>query len=318
MTDLIICHHYTTGTTVEDVPRYGSAHDALAAHPSWRWSRAAEAWLLRSSRGFRPKKARIAEMEKILTGLGHQVTRQIDEDMPPVAEREHHRADDAARRAEHWRERAAAKQRQAESTRQAGDDCFPDNGQPALVGHHTYKRDVRRRNRGYRRLERAQQLQKTSDYLDGRAEAADRHAAARTDPVKVGNRIERLETDCRRRERALALLADQTGPAADELCTELHDLAEEIDHWRTEYQRLQDEGRATVLGPDTVREGDWVKLHFGWTIVRKVNPKSVTVPNPNFPAPPPGQREETTTYRYHQLLGHRPAATPSGADDAGG
>lgn len=329
MKSLTISHDYGNGTTVEGTTKNSPAHEALKAHPSWVWSRYAEAWLLRSSRNRPPKRARIAEIADILTGLGYQVEYTIDDTMPGVAEQEAHLADRMAGRKDRLERRAAAVADQAEASRRKAEAVFDHIplGQPMLVDHHSYAADRRRRERAWKNLDRSVEQAGEADRLSRQAKSAGHHMGARYSPETVGNRIQKLEAEQRRVQReldgipAIDSYTDESGQQrkrwttrqaspdrAAELNRRLADVDEELTYWREVYADLQEQGRACAVGPDIVAVGDWVRTRAGWLPVRRVNRRSVTVPNPNFRPPPPGHRETTTTVPWHKLTGHRRAA----------
>lgn len=331
---LTISHDYANGTTVEGTTRYSRAHQALRAHPSWVWSRHAGAWLLRSSKYRRSKPGPIAEMAGILTRLGYTVEYAIDDTMPGLAEQEADLADRMADRRDRLERRAAVMADRAEASRRKADDVFDHipPGQPMLVDHHSYPADRRRRERAWTNLGRSVEQAQQADRLSRQAESAAHHMGARYSPETVGNRIQKLEAEQRRVQRELdgtpyvGSHTDEHGQSRDRWATrrptpqraahlrqELTDLTEDLAYWRGVYADLQQQGRACTLGPDTVAVGDWVRTFAGWLPVRRVNRKSVTVPNPNFRPPPPGHRETTTTVPWHKITGHR-RATEAGEE----
>jgi hypothetical protein len=331
---LTIRHDYDGGTTVEGTTRDSAAHLALKQHPSWVWARSVTAWLLRASRHRLPKLAAITDIEQRLTALGYTVTRDIDPTMPDVEQREADLAGRLDARSERLSERAARTQDTADAARRKADAVF-DNipaGQPMLVGHHSYPADRRRRDRAWDNLGKGIALDGEAERLREAAATAATHVSARHNPVTTMNRIEALEADRRRLQRRLegrggwvtetdengdprARLGTVTPSAeyAERLHGEIAELDAQISHWRGIYTQLQAEGRASTLGPDTVAKGDLVHYLGSWYRVLRVNTKSVSVPNLNFPAPRPGEREVTWTIAWHKLTGHRPAAPEHGA-----
>jgi hypothetical protein len=150
------------------------------------------------------------------------------------------------------------------------------------------------------------------------------HRDARTNPVTVANRINTDQAEVRRLSRELqgqmtyesSRDEDDTErrqpvlrPPSQErvvfLRREIAELTVKIEYWQSVYTQLQAEGRASTLGSDTVATGDWVLVWNRWALVLRVNQKSVSVPNANFPAPARGEREETMTVPWHKLGGHR-------------
>lgn len=336
---LTIRHDYDGGTTVEGTTRDSTAHQALKQHPSWVWARSVTAWLLRSSRHRLPKLAAITDIEQRLTALGYTVTRDIDPTMPDVEQREVDLAGRLDARSERLTERAARTQDTADAARRKADAVF-DNipaGQPMLVGHHSYPADRRRRERAWDNLGKGIALGAEAERLREAAATAATHVSARHNPVTTMNRIEGLEADRRRLQRQLegrdgwVTDTDENGDPRTRLGTvtpsaeyaerlhgeiavlhgEIAELDAQISHWRGIYTQLQAEGRASALGPDTVAKGDLVHYLGSWYRVLRVNTKSVSVPNLNFPAPRPGEREVTWTIAWHKLTGHRPAGSDS-------
>ncbi|WP_410660939.1 DUF3560 domain-containing protein [Amycolatopsis sp. lyj-112] len=323
---LTIHHEYESGTTVEGTTRNSPAHLALKAHPSWTWSRYATAWLLRSSRHRQSKPYAIDDVERVLKRVGYTVERDIDDNMPSVEQQEADRAERMDGRADRLTERAGKQQAKADATRAKADAVF-DNipmGQPMLVDHYSYRADRNRRERAWNNLGKSIEQGAHADELTCRAETASHHMGARNNTVTIGNRIEKLEADRRRLQRELdgepgwLTESDQYGQdrnrwgirypteeRADYLRREIATLTEQIDYWKGVYVQLQAAGKASRLGPDTVAKGDWVLCSGMWMRVRRVNKKSVTVPNPVFPTPRPGEKEVTWTVAWHKLRGHR-------------
>lgn len=323
---LTIHHDYESGTTVEGTTRNSPAHLTLKAHPSWTWSRYATAWLLRSSRHRQSKPYAINEIERMLTEAGYTVERDIVDTMPSVEQQETELSERMDVRADRLTERAGKLQVKADATRAKAEAVFDSipAGQPLLVDHHSYKADRNRRELAWNNLGKSIEQCAYADKLAQQAETASHHMGARNNPVSVGNRIEKLEADRRRLQRELdgepgwITETDQQGQEqhrwgirhptrerADYLRRELTTLTEQIDYWKGVYAQLQSEGKASALGPDTVAKGDWVLCNGMWMRVRRVNKKSVTVPNPAFPSPRPGDKEATWTIAWHKLRGHR-------------
>lgn len=323
---LIICHDYESGTTVVGTQKNSPAHHAIKANRPWTWSRYAGAWLLRSSRHRAPKPGDIALIERTLTALGYTVTREIDEALPSVeqrevdlAERMDERGDRLAERSDTWSGKAAASRAKADAVF----DRIPF-GQPVMPGHHSYKADVNRRERARDNLGRSW---KESDYageLARRSDTAAAHMGARHNPVTVGNRIEKLEADRRAIQRRLdgegalepytdeqgnpgyrSVIRTPEGEHADRLNREAGDLDEQIAYWRRVYTELQDEGKASTASKDTVNKGDWVLVRGQWYRVRRANQKTVSVPSHIVTTPAPGKREYTDTTPWHEVRQYR-------------
>ncbi|MGK4593967.1 DUF3560 domain-containing protein [Amycolatopsis sp. w19] len=322
---LTIHHDYESGTTVEGTTRNSPAHLALKAHPSWTWSRHATGWLLRSSRHRPLKPYALDEITRVLTESGYTVERDIDETMPSVEQQETDREDRMNDRVHRLIERAGRQKTKADATRAKADAVFDSipMGQPMLVDHHSYKADRNRRERAWNNLGKSIEQGAHAVELARRAETASHHMGARNNPVTVGNRIEELEAGRRRRQREVD---GEPGwlTETDEHGQPHHDGASVIPpkNARTTYgARLPPSpsrsitGRTSTTssrpkarpraGPDVVAKGDWVLSSGMWMRVRRVNKKSVTVPNPVFPPPRSGEKENTWTIAWHKLRGHR-------------
>ncbi|MDA3644352.1 DUF3560 domain-containing protein [Saccharopolyspora indica] len=304
VTTLTIRHDYEGGTTVEGTAKNSPAHLALKDHPSWTWSRFAGAWLLRSSRHRQSKPAPIAEIEHILTDLGYTVTRDLDDSMPSVAEQEHDLAERMEQRQARLEERADLQADKAAATHKKATDVFDriPFGQPILVGHHSENADRNRRERAWKNLGKSFEQATYANELARQAHSASLHMAVRNTPVTVANRIETMEAEQRKLQRELD--ADPSGEErAAFLRREIATLTEQIDHWKGVFAQLQNEGKASTLGPDQVAKGDWVAYRGMWLRVVRVNKKSVSVPNPLYP-PRPGEKEATWTIAWYKLSGH--------------
>ncbi len=310
--ELTICHDYEGGTTVVGTERDSPAHHAIKGNRSWTWSRYAGAWILRSSRHRRPKLGDIALMERTLQKLGYTVTREINEAMPSVEEQEEDRAERMEERAELLSGRAESRGRESAGRRARADEVF-DNipfGQPEMPDHHSYRSDHNRRGRARANLGRSYELADEAAELSDQSATAARHMDRRQSPVTVGNRIEKLEADRRAVDSRLAGKGwldggRPEGEARERLLAKAAELDEEITYWKGFYAKLQEEGRASTAGPDTVAKGDWVLVRGNWNRVRRVNKKSVSVPSLVIRAPQPGEREYTDTTPWHEVREHR-------------
>ncbi|HEY0806086.1 MAG TPA: DUF3560 domain-containing protein [Pseudonocardiaceae bacterium] len=323
---LTVRHDYESGTTVVGTEKNSPAHVAINANRSWTWSRYARAWLLRSSRHHRPKFGDIALMERALTALGYTVTREIDEAMPTVEQREADLAERMEDRAEQLAERADTWSGKATASHAAADAEFDriPFGQPPMPGHHSYTADVNRRERARNNLDRSWDQADYAGELDRRSDVAAAHMGARHNPVTVGNRIAKLEADRRAvgrqldGEGALETTTDEHGTTsyrpvirkpegehAERLTRDAVDLDGQIAYWEGIYAQLQADGKASAAGPDTVAPGDWVLVRGRWYRVRRVNQKTVSVPSHIITTPEPGTRERTDTTPWHEVRAHR-------------
>ncbi|HET6286489.1 MAG TPA: DUF3560 domain-containing protein [Amycolatopsis sp.] len=323
---LTITHDYDGGTTVIGTEKNSPAHHALADHPSWTWSRYANAWLLRSSRHARPKYGDIDHIERTLTALGYTVTRDLDETMPSIEQQEADRADRMEARADRLADRADTWSGKATASRAVANAVFDriPFGQPPMPGHHSYRADVNRRERARNNLGKSYEQADYASDLASRSDTAAAHMDARHDPVTVGNRIETLKAERRGVQRRLdgegalesytdghghplerSVTRPPHGEARERLLTDAAELDEKITYWERVYRDLQAEGKASTAGPDTVTKGDFVLVRGHWYRVRRVNKKTVSVPSHIISAPKAGEREYTDTTPWHEVRAHR-------------
>lgn len=323
---LTIRHSYEGGTIVVGTTKDSPAHHALGANPSWTWSGYARTWLLRSSRHRSPKYGDIALIERALTGLGYRVTREIDPAMPSVEQQEADLAERMEDRAAALTIRAGAWADKSASSSAAADAVFDriPFGQPEMPDHHSHAADHNRRARGRAARRRSYEQSDRSAELSRRADVAADHMRSRYSPVTVGNRIEKLEADRRRVQRwldgegALETHTDEhdnlleesvtrppEGEARDRWIAEVAKLDEQIAYWKDIYAQLQADGKASTAGPDTVAKGDWVLVRGQWYRVRRVNKKTVSLPDHIVKTPQPGEHEYTNTTPWHEVRDYR-------------
>lgn len=114
--------------------------------------------------------------------------------------------DRAERRAERFADYSAARMDDAESAR-AGVAAISENipfGQPILVGHHSERRARKDAERIENGMRRAVRMWETSKYWTQRAQGAIGHAKYKLEPAVRARRIKGIESDKRKRERAIA------------------------------------------------------------------------------------------------------------------
>ncbi len=164
-------------------------------------------------------------------------------------------------------------------------------GQPILVGHHSEAR----MRKAYANIENASRAgvaaYEEAKTADARAAAASATTAFRYSPGVIRRRIERLEADLRRCERARdghtrTLFTDcrgvkqvETHGAAEGAHREcvragIARLEDQIAFWKGELANAADAG-AHVWDVATVEVDDRIRYWGGWDTVAKVNAKSV-------------------------------------------
>ncbi|PPG89009.1 hypothetical protein C5C39_12845, partial [Rathayibacter sp. AY1F3] len=126
-----------------------------------------------------------------------------------------------------------------------------------------------------------------------RARARADVAAGTTDhryaPGMVARRIERIATDIRGYSRKIEgnshnfgggyieTTTPATGAYRERLITQRAQLEDEHAYWTAVREAQAAAGEVTIHSRDTIAKGDMIKHRFGWHIVTRVNPKSVTV-----------------------------------------
>lgn len=112
------------------------------------------------------------------------------------------RAEERAERFEEYSDKRGAEAHAAKAAVDAIADNIP-TGQPLLVGHHSYRRALKDKEKIENGMRRAVNLWKTSKYWTDRAAGALRHAKYKELPGVRARRIKTLEADKRKHERAV-------------------------------------------------------------------------------------------------------------------
>ncbi|TEA09062.1 DUF3560 domain-containing protein [Mycobacteroides salmoniphilum] len=170
--------------------------------------------------------------------------------------------------------------------------ALPPDGQPILIGHYSERRHRRAIERAHDATRRAIDATDEASAVAGRAEAAALTTRVRHSPDVIRRRIDRLEADLRRFERARdghtrTLFSDSrgvkhvdtfepaTGDYRERVLTEIDRLTDQIAYWQGELAKAADSG-AQLWSADTVLVGDRVRYWSNsWGTVARVNAKSV-------------------------------------------
>ncbi|GIG29314.1 DUF3560 domain-containing protein [Cellulomonas marina] len=281
MSALRIEHDELDGTLLHGTARDDGAADTVKAL-GWRWSGRLSAWFVPRSRARFADRGLIERTAGALREAGHEVDVDVDDTVHERAHLEARQAEHEQQRAERLQERAARHRTVAEQADEAGRalaDRIP-LGQPILLGHHSQRRAERDRER----IERAMRTSIEHDAQARRAEDAARAAAGaaarRHAPVTVANRIQRLEAQIRKTERALDAAGVRT-PAQEAWSLRVRAQLErdraDLAYWTTVRGEQIAAGIATDYGPTHVAAGDMVKVRGRWLAVVRANPKTVTV-----------------------------------------
>lgn len=138
-------------------------------------------------------------------------------------------------------------------------------GQPLLVGHHSYARDKKRRERAWANYEKSLDLERKSRYHSGRAETASKHMDHRYNPQTVARRVERLKTEVRS--------MNTNGGNPDYRAMRENELA----YWEQVREQQLATGDALSHSQDTIKKGDIVQVSGMHCRVVRANKQTVTV-----------------------------------------
>jgi hypothetical protein len=312
-----ITHTAAEGTLVHGTAR-GDGTNTILKTAGFRWFRTVGAWSIPSSRDRQPNLGKIERAAAALRAAGHTVTVDVDSTHRSVVDAEADRAqrqDDRAGVLAAKADRRAADAETAWEAEARASAAVPPGGEPIKIGHHSESRHRKAIDRAHETLGRAVQASDAATEAARRAQVAAATTAHRHNPVTVKNRIDKLEAEQRRDERArdghrrvvartaTATYVDEFGPATgtyrEQILARMAQRADEIAHWQAIYAAQQAAGIANTFGPDTIAKGDLIKKRGAWYQVVRVNPKSVSVQV---------QAGATWTHKiaYHEISDHQP------------
>lgn len=298
---LTIAHSHAEGTLIAGTSRGDGSAEVLKAviNPdtgragAWRWSRHLGSWYVARSRDTRANKRLIDATKAALEAAGFTVDVEIDDTYRSTAEVERaavaRQADRvAALSVKADRSATAADAAETRARQLAGQMPL---GQPILVGHHSEGR----MRKAYQNIENASRASvaayQEAKTAEAKATAASNTTAFRYAPGVIRRRIERLEADLRRYERARdghtrTLFTDAGGvkhvethePAEgahrERVLQEIARLQDQIGYWRGELAKAVDAG-AQVWDAGSLQVGDRIQYWGGWDTIAKVNAKSI-------------------------------------------
>lgn len=330
---ITITHTPADGTLVEGTSR-GDGTNTILKSVGFRWFRTLGMWGIPNSRDRQPNTYKIERARRALADAGYDVTVELDTSFRDTATVE---ADKAARQ----QDRAEALEAKADRHRDLADAAWeadrrataalPPGGEPIKIGHHSERRHRRAIDNAHAKLGQAVAAEQQASETARRADVATTGTARRHNPVTVANRIEKLEADQRRDERArdghtrtLYTTSDgqkmtettsaATGRRRELLDARIAQRAAEIGHWTQVRADQIASGEAGNYSPATIAKGDQVRSRHGdWCTVLRVNKKTVSVETPA----PYGGRMIRGTLPYQHLTGHRPASTTTDLDPTG-
>jgi uncharacterized protein DUF3560 len=304
---ITIEHTHAEGTLLHGTAR-GDGTGAVIKPlcDGWRFSRnigTDGAWYLPHSRDWPADRSVIDRLAAALRATGYEVEVAIDDAPRAAADIEADRAERVAGRVDRYGGLADARHASggARLAHVRGRRSHLALGQPVISQR--YANFLQRLNRTE---ESARAEIATGDHWRGRAEAAASNQSYRHDPRVITRRIERLEAEQRRWQRA------RDGASSDYLAradAEIAQLGDAIDYWRVELAELDATGTYRPWTREHFRVGDEVRILGTWYPVLRVNKKSVTVPPKIFG----GQRRLndegkdvwTDTAPYDKVYGRR-------------
>lgn len=309
---LTITHTHAEGTMIEGTARGDGSADVLK-RAGWRWSRNLGAWYVRRSRDHAPQTAMIERVAEQLRQAGHEVTVQICDDRRTFVEVEADRIARESARAEALAAKAERHQQRADAADARADDAhhrLPPFGEPIKVGHHSEGRHRRDLDRADRTMRQAAEAHDDAKESARRARVAASSTGARYNPVTVGNKIAKIEAECRSLRRHLegyttrgGLYAETfppaTGARRERIETDLAAAEDQLAYWRGVRAQQAKDGQIVAHDNTTISTGDAVKVRGDWRRVVRVNAKSVSVET---------GYSWTDRVSYHEVQDHRPAA----------
>jgi hypothetical protein len=282
---VILIEHTHAGTVIHGTTRGDGSNLVIkSTRDGWRFSRTIGpigAWYLPHTRDRDADRTRIERLADALHAAGYQVEIRIDNTPRPAAAVEADRAQRVAGRIERYTELADARHEHGNARLDHVRErrSHIPLGQPVLG-----PRDASYRRRLSRAEDSARNEIAVGDHWQHRAEAAESTKRYRHNPRVITRRIERLEADLRRWQRARATVASGGAyehTAADYLAradTEIARLTDEITYWRGELAAIEATGAYRPWTRDHFQPGDEALISGTWCPVLRVNAKSVTVP----------------------------------------
>ncbi|PPF32443.1 hypothetical protein C5D04_10330 [Rathayibacter sp. AY1D2] len=288
---LTITHTPEAGTIIEGTSRGDGTAEILKAN-GWRWGRSIGAWYVPQSRDRLPKWWTINRAATALRDAGHEVTIDADETFRPTAEVEADKTERQAARVDALdakADRRAADADTADAAARRALDRLPEGGEPIKIGHHSENRHRNAIAKADAAMGRSVEADREATRARARADVAAGTTESRYAPGMVARRIDRLDTDirgCTRRIEGsshnfgggyIETTAPATGAYRERLLTQRAQLEDQRDYWSAVREAQAAAGQVTIHSRDTINKGDMIKHRFGWHVVTRVNPKSVTV-----------------------------------------
>lgn len=288
---LVITHTHAEGTLIDGTSKGDGTAEALKAN-RWRWGRSIGAWFIPRSRDNRPNHYRIDATVRSLQEAGFEVDLDLDETVRSAAEveadkitRQNARTDALTAKAE----RKAEKEEAAWAKSDRARDSLPEGGEPIKIGHHSENRHRRSIEKSWDALGGAVAATRAAEEAHRRAVTAAKTNAARYSVVQVANRIDKIKAEIRGINRLLdghtigkggpyeEWMNPVTGSAREYQLSRLAEWTDSQAYWQGIRDQQITEGQASNYDKTTVTKGGSVKIRGRWGIVKRVNPKTVTV-----------------------------------------
>lgn len=288
---LTITHTPEAGTLIEGTSRGDGTAEILKA-TGWRWGRSLGAWYVPQSRDRLPKWRTINRAATALRDAGHPVTIDVEETFRPTAEAEAATIERQAARVDALdakADRRAADADTADAAARRAYDRLPEGGEPIKIGHHFETRHRHAIEKAHTAMGRSVEADREATRARARADVAARTTEHRYAPGMVARRIERLDIDIRGYTRKIEgsshnfgggyieTKAPATGAYRERLLAQRAQLEDQRDYWSAVREAQAAAGEVTIHSRETITKGDAIKHKFGWSIVTRVNPKTVTV-----------------------------------------
>lgn len=304
---LTITHTATEGTLIEGTYK-GDGTAEILKQCRWRYSRNV-GWFVPQSRDRLPKTHIIGATVSALEEAGFTVTLEIDQALRPTDEVEADRIARQAQRVDALTEKAGRKATAADVAEDKADSLAKmlPLGQPILIGHHSEGKMRRHFDRIDQTTRAAIAASEEAREVAERAAIAARTTDLRYAPRTVARRIERLEVEQRKYQRAIASYTESSeiseGQQAhlERLEVKNAELLDQITYWQGIRTEQITSGQVVEHSRDTIAKGDFVKYMREWHPVKRVNQKSVTVDWGTW----------SPTVPYADLEGHKPAPETS-------
>jgi len=287
-------HSHAEGTVVHGTTRSDGTNLVFkSVRDGWRFSRnigVDGAWYLPQSRDRNADRTRIERLAEALHAAGYPVDVSLDDTPRPAAQVESDREARVAGRVQRYTELADA--------RHEGGGARLDHARERRAAIPLGQPVISDRYAGFlRRLNRAEDSARAEvavgDHWQHRADAAESTQRYRHNPRVIARRIERLEADLRRWQRARDTVvsggthgeyadsgryAERASDYLSRADAEIARLGDQITHWRGVLAAMEATGAHRAWTRDHFRVGDEARILATWYPVVRVNAKSLTVP----------------------------------------